>query len=113
MSTLSLWVGAQAADRMDVLQLALDGRRGAYADAAAVEQLAALLGLSGRGAEARRASQPSRVPCHELGCMPCGRRGRGVQGLCPSERAHCLLCRALSPWAVEKARKLAHACAAA
>ncbi len=64
MSTLSLCLGAQAADRMDVLQLALDGRRGAYADAAAVEQLAALLGLSGRGAEARAA------PCSRLVTVP-------------------------------------------
>ena len=36
--------------------MALDARPGAHADAAAIEQLAALLGLAGRGAEV---GQPS------------------------------------------------------
>ncbi|KAK9831894.1 hypothetical protein WJX81_006720 [Elliptochloris bilobata] len=43
----------QVADRMEVLQMALDARQGAYADVSAVDQLAALLGLSGRSAEVR------------------------------------------------------------
>ena len=42
---------AQVADRMEVLQMALDARPAAYCNAAAVEELAALLGLAGRGAE--------------------------------------------------------------
>lgn len=53
---LDTCICAQVADRMDVLQMALDARPGAHADASAVEQLAALLGLAGRGAEV---GQPS------------------------------------------------------
>lgn len=43
--------GAQVADRMEVLQMALDARPAAYSNAGAVEELAALLGLAGRSAE--------------------------------------------------------------
>lgn len=56
---LDIW--AQVADRMEVLQMALDARPGAHANASAIEQLAALLGLAGRGAEV---GQPS------CGCSP-------------------------------------------
>lgn len=43
--------GAQVADRMEVLQMALDARPAAYRDAPAIDELAALLGLAGRSAE--------------------------------------------------------------